>query len=150
MRNLVSLIFTITIISCSLFPELSRRDFTFNNNNSTQNINILVPRGYAKTEKVIDSAGNQLQLFHYGNAILYSAFFKDTAMSFQNIDTSFHIPLPHPRGGLIYKGIDSAHLYFREIRLYNGLRFGYKNVSQAQEGAFDSALNYSSLRSPFK
>jgi len=150
MRNLGSLIFTIIIISCSLFPELSRRDFTYDNKNNKQNIEILVPKGYAKTEKIIDSAGNQHQLFYYGNAILYTGYYTDTTKSFQSIDTSFHIPLPHPRGGLIYKGIDSAHLYFREIRLYNGLRFGYKNVSQAQEGAFDSALNYSSLRSPFK
>lgn len=150
MRKLLFLFFMIAFVSCALFPELSKRDFSFNNNNSTQNINILVPRGYAKTEKIIDSAGNQQQLFYYGNAILYTGYYTDTTKSFQRIDTSFHIPLPHPRGGLIYKGIDSAHLYFKEIRLYNGLRFGYKNVSQAREGAFDSALNYSSLRSPFK
>jgi hypothetical protein len=150
MRKLLFLFFSIASASCALFPELSKRDFTYNNYNSKQSIDIAVPRGYSKSEKIVDSAGNQLQLFHYGNSVLYNGFYRDTTISFQVIDTSFHIPLPHPRGGLIYKGIDSAHLYFKEIRLYNGLRFGYKNVSQAQEGAFDSALNYSSLRSPFK
>jgi hypothetical protein len=130
------------LMSCSIFDPLRKESFSFNANRKQQSFDILVPKGYHKSESKRDSLGNHEQFYYYRNAVLYFAFLTDSGKQYQSIDTAYHIPLTHPAGGLIYKAQDSTKLFWREIRLYNGLRFGYKHVSGEVEGRFDSALNY--------
>ena len=106
---------------------------------------IKVPRGFKIRSVNVDSAGNKEQVYRYVNgAVYYAAFSLDTTRTYQPIDTSVNQPLPHRMGGLIYKGQDSSHLFWREIRM-DSLSFGYRHVSRDNEIRFDEALNYSSL-----
>jgi hypothetical protein len=136
----------ISCISCSLFSGLRKREFTFTNNQQAQTLCLLIPKRYAKKETFTDSAGNQHQVYRYSNgAFLYVIQTTDTLTQFQPIDTANHIPLLHPYGGLLYKGLDTARLFWREIRT-DSFRFGYRFVPAALETDFDTAVNFAGMR----
>jgi hypothetical protein len=133
-------------ISCSLYADLRKRTFTYTEGSQAETLRTLVPKRYAKRETFVDSAGNQQEYYRYRNgAFLYFIHTTDTTTLFQPIDTAHHIPLLHPYGGLMYKGLDSAHLFWREIRT-DSFRFGYRNVPADVEPLFDSAVNYAGVR----
>jgi len=133
-------------ISCSLFSGLRKQSFTYKEGNQTQTLRLLVPKRYSKKEIFTDSAGNQQQLYRYRNgALLYIIETTDTLAQFQPIDTANNNPLLHPYGGLMYKGLDSTGLFWREIRT-DSFRFGYRFVPDAAEYYFDSAVNYAGMR----
>src|SRR6476661_662632 len=103
--------------SCSLFSGLRKRNFTFTANGQPHTLRILVPKRYAKKQNLVDSAGNQQQLYTYSNgALLYVVHTTDTLLQFQPIDSTVNVPKPFINGGLMYKGIDSARLFWREVR----------------------------------
>ena len=138
------LLFSFT--SCGLFSPYKNRQFTYTDSTGQQKtLALKVPRGFKTTSVETDSAGNKEQVYKYLNgAVYYAAYSLDTTRTYQPIDTSMNQPLPHRLGGWIYKGQDSSHLFWREIRM-DSLTFGYRNVSRDNEIKFDSALNYSSL-----
>src|SRR5215217_775493 len=132
--------------SCSLFSGLRKRNFTHTINEKPQTLRILVPKRYANKQTSADSAGSQHRYYTYKNgAQLYVIYTTDTLTQFQPIDTTTHIPKLHPYGGLMYKGLDSAGLFWREIRT-DSFRFGYRLVPHDVEPLFDSAVNYDAMR----
>jgi len=134
----------LTATSCSLFNEFNVRPFQYTAHDSAYTISLQVPKGYASKKAITDSAGNQMQFYYYKDgSLFYAAHMQDTA--YRSIDTSRHIPLPHPDDGLIYKGLKDG-LYWREIRLNNGLVYGYGKVPKANEITFDRAVDFSSLQ----
>lgn len=133
-------------VSCSVFSALRKKEFVFTDGNQPQALRILVPKRYAKRETITDSSGNKGDYYRYSNgAFLYIIQATDTLTLFQPIDTVNHIPLLHPYGGLLYKGLDSSGLFWREIRT-DSFRFGYRFVPQEMEMLFDSAVNYAGMR----
>jgi hypothetical protein len=135
----------ICCLSCSPFSALRKRAFGFTTGDEKEALRIKVPKRYARMERV-DSAGSQQQWYRYSNgAFLYVIHTTDTVMLYQPIDTARHIPLPHPYGGVMYKGQDSAGHFWREIRT-DSFRFGYRFVPHEQEVLFDSAVNYAGKR----
>ena len=133
-------------VSCSLYSALRRKEFTYTAANEQQTLRLLVPKRYAKVENDTDSAGNPQRLYRYGNgAVLYIIQTTDTVTLFQPIDTTNHVPLQHPYGGIMYKGIDSMGLFWREIRT-DSFRFGYRFVPSGVEPLFDSAVNFAGMR----
>jgi hypothetical protein len=145
MKFLLLLLF-ICFSSCSLFNGFKKRTFDYGAND--ESFDVMIPKGWKKSELKSDSADNKVQYYHYKNgSALYLVRIADSLTSFQPINFSNHIPLIHPKGGLIYKGIDSNGLYWREIRLHD-FRFGYKNVPTETEARFDSALNFAAQKVP--
>ena len=134
------------ISSCGIFSPYKNRQFTYAGADGAEKVvRIKVPRGFKTSSVETDSVGNKEQVYRYLNgAIYYAAYSLDTTRTYQPIDTSMAQPLPHRLGGWIYKGQDSSHLFWREIRM-DSLTFGYRHVSSDNEIKFDSALNYSSL-----
>lgn len=129
--------------SCSLFSGLRKRNFTFTANGKPQTLRMQVPKRYAKKQNLVDSAGRQQQLYTYSNgALLYVVYTTDTLVQFQPIDTTVNVPKPFGNSGLMYKGLDSARLFWREVRT-DSFRVGYRYVPQEMEIVFDSAVNYS-------
>lgn len=105
----------------------------------------IIPKNYVKQE-IRDSAGNREQYYYYtGGGVLYAAYLADTTKELQPINIKIHQPQIHRLGGLIYKGQDSADLYYREIRQGN-FRFGYRFVPEVLELQFDSATNFASMQ----
>lgn len=143
----ICLILSVAFASCSLFTHLKTRPFQYRANGSTYTISLQVPKGYSSNKNTTDSAGNQVQFYYYPNgSFFYTAYVNDTA-NYQPIDTSRNMPLLHPDGGLIYKGLKNG-LYWRKIRLDNGLVYGYGKVPKANEITFDRAVDFSSLEKP--
>ena len=134
------------VSSCGIFSPYSNRKFVYATNGDAEKVvRIKVPRGFKIASVETDSAGNKEQIYRYANgAVYYAAYSLDTSRTYQPIDTSMAQPLPHRLGGWIYKGQDSSHLFWREIRM-DSLTFGYRHVSRDNEIKFDEALNYSSL-----
>jgi hypothetical protein len=131
--------------SCALFSPYRNRHFAFEDAGQAKSIRIKVPRGFKIKTENTDSAGNKEQVYRYANgAVYYVAYSRDTARTYQPINEEIAQPLPHRLGGWIYKGQDSSHLFWREVRT-DPLTFGYRYVSRDNEIKFDSALNYSSL-----
>jgi hypothetical protein len=129
-----------------MFSALRQKKFAFTNGNQPQTLRILVPKRYVKRETITDSSGNKGDYYRYSNgAFFYVIQTTDTLLRFQPIDTASHIPLPHPYGGLMYKGLDSADRFWREIRT-DSFRFGYRFVPHSSEILFDSAVNYAGMR----
>jgi len=127
--------------SCFLFRDFRRSRFSFSENGRSLPVEVVVPKGYSRTESQIDSAGNQIQYYYYsGGTVLYFALMKDTATELQPINYNLNIPrqLYHT---IYFKGLDSADHYWRETR-FNNYRAGYKNVEEGEDGNFDSSLNY--------
>jgi hypothetical protein len=140
------LILLVFASSCALFDGFKKKEFIYTDNNSPQKIALLVPKGFNGEKKILDSAGNQQQIFSYEDgALLYFAFNADTTKEYRPILEERHIAKMHPAGGFFFKGIDSTGRYWRELRQDN-FRAGYKNVSSEVEEKFDSAVNYSGYR----
>ena len=129
------------LISCFLFKEYKKKEFSFVRGDRTRTLALLVPKGYVK-EEARDTAGIMLYSFRYpGGALLYAAYLSDTTYELQAFNKSIHQPKPFGINGFSYKGQDSTESFYREIRQGN-FRFGYSGVSLANEVSFDSATNY--------
>jgi hypothetical protein len=103
---------------------------------------VIIPKGFSKERTEVDSSGNTILTYSYGPELFYMANMADTSTYVFPIDELINIPrLYEPTGALVYKGMDSTHLYWREVR-QNKLRTGYRNVSPEKEVRFDSATNY--------
>ncbi len=132
------------VSSCALFNDFKKREFEYGPEAGNR-FQVLIPKGWSKKDITLDSADYKEQFYTYKNgSVLYFIRAADTTKIYQQFDTSRHIPLIHPNGGLIYKGIDPIGLYWREIRI-NEFRFGYKGVPTETEVRFDSAVNYAAL-----
>jgi len=144
--RLVLLLLLFSFASCGLFSPYRNGKFTYTDENGvSRELRLKVPRGFKIKTESKDSAGNKELVYRYVNgAVYYAAFSTDTMRTYQPIDETLNQPLPHRSGGWIYKGQDSSHYFWREIRM-RPLTFGYRNVSRENEVRFDSALNYSSL-----
>lgn len=139
---LTLLILCTTLNSCFLFSKYKRSSFTYNENGSTYSVPVIIPKGYSKERTEVDSSGNTILTYSYGPELFYMANMADTSTYVFPIDELINIPrLYEPTGALVYKGMDSTHLYWREVR-QNKLRTGYRNVSPEKEVRFDSATNY--------
>lgn len=145
MRNFVYFFLLMGFSSCFLFKDYKRKEFSYTQNGQAQALPLLVPKGYSK-EEVKDTAGIRLHSFQYpGGALLYAAFLTDTTYELQPFDKTVHQPKPVGTNGLVYKGQNAGHLFYREIRQGN-LRFGYSGVPEGNEVYFDSATNYAAMQ----
>ena len=144
--RLAILLLLFSFTSCGIFSPYKNRQFTYTDSAGQQKtLGLKVPRGFKLKSETVDSAGNKEQVYRYVNgAVYYAAYSTDTTRTYQPINEALNQPLPHRLGGWIYKGQDSSHLFWREIRM-NPLTFGYRHVTRDDEVKFDSALNYSSL-----
>lgn len=131
-----------SLSSCFLFPKYKRSSFTYNDNSITYSFPVIIPKGYTRERTEVDSSGNTILTYSYGPELFYMAYMADSSSYVHPIDEMINIPrLYEPTGALVYKGMDSSHLYWREVR-QNKLRTGYRNVSGEMEARFDSATNY--------
>lgn len=129
--------------SCFLFSKFKERTFNYSTNGTAQAIPLLVPAGYTKTTETIDSTGNKELYYYYpGGGFIYFVH-KVKPKEYRAINEDRHMPLQHPKGGLIYKGMDKGGGFWREIQLENFV-FGYNGIGRGAEIKFDSALNFAS------
>ena len=134
---MVGIICIVLLMSCNPFRNFKTRQLE----SDGKILSLSIPNRYIKEESRIDSLGNKLQVFNYGNgAYLYFATVKDS-VDLQLIDKEKNIAKLHSIGGIFYKGIDAKGLFWREVQIDN-LRYGYKNVTRDSEIKFDSAINF--------
>ncbi len=146
MIKIICFLFLVIASSCSLFNGFKRREFHHIYSNSPQTVALLVPKGFNDEKKLVDSVGNQQQVFSYENgAFIYFALIADTTKEYQPIMEERHLAKMHPGGGYFYKGRDSTGLYWKELRQDN-FRAGYRNVSPDIEEKFDSAVNFAGYK----
>jgi hypothetical protein len=143
MKSVVILSLCIILSSCFLFSKYRRTDFTYNKGLQSYAIPVVVPKGFVKERTEVDSLGNTILSYVYkNNALFYIAHLEDTTTQVQPIAESENQPRVNSiTGALVYKGLDSFNLYWREVRR-NDLRFGYRFVPKEWEVRFDSATNY--------
>ena len=143
MKSVVILFLCATLSSCFLFSKYRRTDFTYNEGSQSYTIPVVVPKGFVKERTEVDSSGNTILSYVYkNNALFYIAHLEDTATQVQPIAEDENQPrINLMTGALVYKGLDSFNLYWREVRR-NDLRFGYRFVPKDWEIRFDSATNY--------
>ena len=135
-------ILVVLFSSCSLFDAMKKKSFVYKERGLEETLPLLVPKGY-KSVNVIDSGGNKVQTYTYGDgAVLYFAY-GDTTNKIQSIDTTVNISKVYPEAIPYFKVLDSNNLFRRESRFGN-LRLGYKNVGWEHEARFDSSINYAS------
>lgn len=146
-KNLLFLFLTIAFSSCFLFSKYRRTEFSYDEGSQTHTIPIVVPKGFEKERTEVDSSGNTILSYTYKNKVLfYVAHLNDTNTHLQPINDSDNIPrIDLATGALVYKGLDSEHLYWREVRR-NDLRFGYRFVPKELESRFDSVTNYGMIQ----
>lgn len=148
MKKYAILLFLFSLLnSCFLFSKYRRTDFTYDVGAQSFAIPIVVPKGYSRERTEVDSSGNTILSYTYGNnAIFYVAHMEDTSVQIQPIPEPENIPrIALETGAVIYKGIDADQLLWREIR-QNNLRVGYRFVPRELESRFDSATNYAVVR----
>jgi len=144
MKKVTGILFLcIVLSSCFLFSKYRRTDFTYNEGSQSYTIPIVVPKGFVTEKTEVDSSGNTILSYVYkNNALFYIAHLEDTSTQLQPIEENKNEPrINLTTGALVYKGVDSTNLYWREIRR-NDLRFGYRFVPKEWEVRFDSATNY--------
>lgn len=131
--------------SCFLFNKFKKSKFTYTENGVSKQSSLVVPKRFKKIERLIDSSGNEQQVYRYrGGALLYFAHATDTLKEFQPIDYEMNIP-GFLYGSTFFKGIDNTNRYWRENRNHP-YRAGYRYVLPGKDWRFDSALNYFSLQ----
>jgi hypothetical protein len=142
MRILAFFVVMTVCNSCFLFNDFKRSSFNYTKDGKNYATRLVVPKGYNRTERQVDSAGNLVEYFYYpGNAVLYFAALTDTSKQYQPINYSANIP-KELYDATFFKGTDSSYRFWRENR-FDHFKAGYRNVEE--DGLFDSALNYFSL-----
>lgn len=143
MRIVFVLIAFAILPSCFLFKDYKRREFSYTRtgDSSSSTVAIIVPKGFKRTEKIMDSLGHQGVAYHYKDGAEFYIIYDPLGDSYQVIDTLQHIPKPYLQGGVYYKGIDSTKRWWREAQP-PFFRIGYMNVNDDKEVNFDSAVNY--------
>lgn len=144
MKKVTAILFlSAALSSCFLFSKYKRTDFTYNEGSQSYTIPVVVPKGFVREKTEVDSSGNTILSYVYKNhALFYIAHLEDTTTQVQPISENENEPrINLTTGALVYKGVDSVNLYWREIRR-NSLRFGYRFVPKKWEVRFDSATNY--------
>lgn len=139
----ILIVLSLCLSSCFLFSKYKRTTFTYNKENQSYSIPIVVPKGYIKERTEVDSSGNTILSYTYDSgALFYIAHLEDTTTQLQPIAEKDNIPrVALNTGAVIYKGLDSTHLFWREIQ-QNNFRVGYRFVPKELEHRFDSATNY--------
>ncbi len=147
MKSSFVIVFSMAISSC-LLSKYRRTDFTYNEGAQSYTIPIVVPKGFSKEKTEVDSSGNTILSYTYGNhALFYVAHVVDTSLQIQSLVRADNLPQVYrPTGAVVYKGVDSGHLFWREIR-QNNLWVGYRFVPKDWENRFDSATNYALIQS---
>lgn len=136
-------IIIIMLPSCFLLRDHKRRQFSYMRagDRTPSIVAIIVPKGFKREEKVVDSLGHQGVVYHYLGGATFYVQYAPLEEHYPTFDTSMHIPEPHLQGGIFYKGIDSTKRWWREAQPPS-FRIGYRNVSTEDEVRFDSAVNY--------
>jgi hypothetical protein len=108
---------------------------------------IIVPKGYTKERTEVDSSGNTILSYTYGEkTTFYVAHLQDSSKQLQPIDKQQNQPQIDSVTGLVmYKGLDSNALFWKELQGQN-FRTGYRYVPKSSENKFDSAANYCALQ----
>ncbi len=121
-----------TLFACS--------PFKFRTVQPADNLEVVVPRGFSRSEATKDPTGNPTWVYHYGSGMRFYVTRLET-LTPEWIDTARHVPQLHGNGALSYKWMEPGPLYNREVRLKN-YRFGYTKVPMRWEIRFDSAVNH--------
>ena len=141
---LLALLFLLN--SCYIFTGYKKGSFTYQVHEQRQSFPLIIPVGYSQPIINTDSSGNKEQLYHYnGNGYLYFVH-ELSPKEYQPIAEEKNIPVQHPLGGMLYKGMDKNGLYWSEIRT-DHFKFGYRNIRPGFELRFDSALNFAGYQS---
>lgn len=130
--------------SCFLWSDLKRSSFSYTKDGKNYTTRLMVPKGYNRTERQVDSVGNLVKYYFYpDHTVLYFAALTDTSKEYQPVNYAVNIPKELYQT-VFFKGIDSSYRYWRETR-FDHFKAGYRNVDAGSDGVFDSALNYFSL-----
>jgi hypothetical protein len=130
--------------SCFLFPKFKKESFSFNEKGQQKNFTVVIPKGFSKSEKRMDSSGNEEQFYYYpGGTSLYFVRVVDTAVQYQPINYELNIP-KEIYSTVFFKRIDSANRLWRETRFSN-YKLGYRSAEKGEDWKFDSAINYFSI-----
>jgi hypothetical protein len=142
MKLFLFLAIAMVFSSCFLFGGFKRSNFSYSGDGQPQTVRLVVPKGYAKTERRTDTAtGNEEVFYTYpGRGVLYFVVAKDTTKEYQSINYEMNIPQPI-YAGRFYKGVDSSNQYWRETKVHH-YRAGYYNIERDVDWEFDSAVNY--------
>jgi len=139
MMRFASILLLFCLSSCFLFNKLKKDSVSFSGEPAKT---VVIPKGRYKKTFETDSAGNEANLFKYGDGtVLYFARMKDTSFPLQPIDYQNNVPKVIYQS-VFFKGLDSTlQYYWRESR-NEPYRFGYRNALAGEEWLFDSSLNY--------
>ena len=143
-------LFTIIVVcgsSCFLARNFKKNRISFQENGVSTSYKVIIPRGFKRTEKKVDTAGNEAQFYYYADgAVLYFVRARDTSVQVQTINYDENVP-KELYNTIFFKGVDENYEnYWRETRFGN-YKAGYLNVEPGEDWKFDSALNYFALRS---
>jgi hypothetical protein len=140
MKFIALLLLMIGCQSCFLFSDLKKTKIAL----PGRTVKIVVPKKFNKSQLQIDSLGNMVQYYYYGDgSVLYFASLKDTSRELQTINYHDNIA-KELYNTSYYKGLDSSNYFWRETR-FGSYRAGYRNIDADDEGNFDSSINYFSL-----
>lgn len=144
MYRILLLFIIVSLSSCFLFSDFRKRKVAFTTGEPMP-VQLLVPKKYSDVKNEVDSSGNETFYYSYRNgAVLYFSRMKDTSTMLQYIDYQMNLPRDL-YGTKFYKGVRDGY-YWRESR-FDNYKAGYYGVDPADDGTFDSVLNYFRLRS---
>src|SRR5688572_27330784 len=109
MKLFLLLLFCTALTSCFLFSDFRRQEFSFTEEGVQKNYTAVVPKGYKRVEKRIDSSGNQELFYHYsGGTTLYFVRVMDTNVRYLPIDYENSLP-KSIYNTIFFKGVDSTN-----------------------------------------
>jgi hypothetical protein len=148
MKRITVILFLLVVLSsCFLSSQYRKTTFMYSTGSKFYSIPIIVPKGYTKERTEVDSSGNTILSYTYGEkTTFYVAHLEDSSKQLQPIDKKQNKQQIDSVTGLVmYKGLDSNALFWKEIQGQN-FRTGYRYVPKSSENKFDSAANYCALQ----
>jgi hypothetical protein len=131
--------------SCFLLSDFKKERLTFTENGVSKNYTVVVPKGAKKTQRRVDSSGNEEMYYHYSNGTtLYFVKVVDTNLHYLPIDYETNLP-KSIYNTLFFKGVDSSNTYYWRETRFDHYKLGYLDAERGEEWKFDSAINYFSL-----
>ena len=135
----IAIAFSLLLLACSPYRGLRKQTITYDGGSKT----VYVPKKFERRQPVYDSLSKPVsgEVFNYGSGrTLYFVQLPDTASFYQTVDTTKHVAVLHPAGARMYKCIDSAGRYWREVQ-QGRMRYGYTDISFDDQIKFDTAVN---------
>src|SRR5688572_4974422 len=135
-----SIFYILLLLLCSCAAsEVRKSDHTFRDANGSQKVSVVVPKGHKDEMATLDNGEVKALHYEFPNGAVFYYVYQPSWTTLNQAHIEAAKAGRKSRSDAMFKGVDSAGLHWKEMRLEN-LRYGYVSVPAADLSRFENAI----------